>query len=224
MDDYELEYQETGDYCYPNSKVLVNKLNITNRKDLYNAERELVLLRTCELNQHPIKGNFDFRHLKSIHKYLFQDIYAWAGKIRVCNIAKEDLFCLAPYIEPSAKIIFDNLRDEKYLVTYNYEETIDKLVKYFTEINALHPFREGNGRTQRFFIESLAKINGIYLDLTGVSQEDMIAASRDGLKGDYHKLQIMFKHNNYILDDETKGDYIEQFCAEEVKRIILKKC
>lgn len=63
--------------------------------------------------------------------------------------------------------------------------TLDKLVELFADINALHPFREGNGRSQRIFIESLAKINGIYLDLTNVSKRDMIVASHDSINGDY---------------------------------------
>ena len=92
---YKYTYERTANYCYKDSDVLINKLNITNDEDLYNAERELVSYRTYELNEMPLKGNFDFKYLKDIHKYLFQDMYRWAGDIRNCNIAKQDLFCLA---------------------------------------------------------------------------------------------------------------------------------
>ena len=91
---YKYTYERTANYCYKGTDVLINKLNITNEKDLYCAERELVLYRTFELNENPLKGNFDFKYLKDIHKYLFQDIYRWAGDVRNCNIAKQDLFCL----------------------------------------------------------------------------------------------------------------------------------
>ena len=84
---YKYFYEETGIYCYEGTDVLINKLNIKNDKDLYVAERELVSFRIYELNECPIKGNFDFKHLKSIHKYLFQDIYSWSGEIRKCNVA-----------------------------------------------------------------------------------------------------------------------------------------
>ena len=90
---YKYTYERTADYCYKGTDILINKLNITNDEDLFNAERELVSLRTYELNEKPLKGNFDFNYLKDIHKYLFQDVYRWAGDIRNCNIAKQDLFC-----------------------------------------------------------------------------------------------------------------------------------
>ena len=92
---YKYTYERTADYCYKGTDVLINKLNVTNEEDLFNLERELVSLRIYELNEKPLKGNFDFDYLKSIHKYLFQDVYRWAGDIRNCNIAKQDLFCLS---------------------------------------------------------------------------------------------------------------------------------
>lgn len=168
---YKYTYERTANYCYKDTDVLINKLNITNEKDLFNAERELVSLRTYELNEIPLKGSFDFKYLKDIHKYLFQDVYRWAGDIRNCNIAKQDLFCLSEHIESFGDEIFNKLKKEKYFVYYDNKTTLNKLVELFADINALHPFREGNGRSQRVFIESLAKINGIYLDLTNVSKE-----------------------------------------------------
>lgn len=68
---YNYSYERTADYCYKGTDVLINELNITNEKDLFNAERELVSLRIYELSEKPLKGNFDFNYLKSIHKYLF---------------------------------------------------------------------------------------------------------------------------------------------------------
>ena len=107
---YKYTYEKTANYCYKDSDVLINKLNITNEKDLYDAERGLVALRTAQLNEEAIKGYFDFNHLKSIHKFLFQDIYRWAGDIRNCNIAKQDLFCLCEYIDSFANDIFSKLK------------------------------------------------------------------------------------------------------------------
>lgn len=110
---YKYTYEETGEYCYKKTDILINKLNIRNDEDLYIAERELVSLRILELNEVPIKGDFDFTHLKSIHKYLFQDIYKWAGNIRKCNIAKKDLFCLVQYIDNYASDIFNKIKKRK---------------------------------------------------------------------------------------------------------------
>lgn len=80
-------------YCYPNSDVLVNKLNIRNIDRLHEAERRITMFRLDDLLNNPIKENFDLKHLQSIHEYLFQDIYEWAGKIRIVDIAKSNMFC-----------------------------------------------------------------------------------------------------------------------------------
>ncbi len=84
----------------------------------------------------------------------------------------------------------------------------------------MHPFREGNGRSQRVFIESLAKINGIYLDLTNVSKMDMIVASHESINGNYKKLKDMFKNNSRDLSKEEKLEYINIYCSDELKEII----
>lgn len=217
---YKYTYEKTGDYCYKDTNILINKLNITNDEDLFNAERELVSLRTYELNEKPLKGNFDFKYLKNIHKYLFQDVYKWAGEIRSCNIAKQDLFCLTEHIETFASDVFNKLKKEKYFIGYDKETILNKLVELFADINALHPFREGNGRSQRVFIESLAKINGIYLDLTNVSKIDMIVASHESINGDYKKLREMFKHNSYVLSNEERLEHIIIYCSDELREII----
>lgn len=212
---YRYTYERTGTYCYKDSDVLINKLHITDEDDLYEAERSLVAIRIAQLNEEPIKGNFDFEHLKSIHKFLFQDIYSWAGHIRACNIAKEDLFCLCQYIDSFANDIFGKLKEENYFVMYDYEEKLNKLVQLFADINALHPFREGNGRTQREFIEELAKINGINLNLTNVSENDMIIASHDSINGHYEKLLDMFKKNSSLLSNEEKNYFVKLYCTKE---------
>lgn len=117
--------------------------------------------------------------------------------------------------------VFNKLKKEKYFVDYDNETTLDKLVELFADINALHPFREGNGRSQRIFIESLAKINGIYLDLTNVSKMDMIIASHDSINGNYVKLKNMFKNNSKILTKEERFEYINVYCSTELREFII---
>ena len=82
-------------YCYPNSDVLKNKLNITDSNELFEAEKELTAIRLRELQGNPIKGNFDFNHLKAIHKYIFQDVYDWAG----CHSIKPTVLDLLKYFQ-----------------------------------------------------------------------------------------------------------------------------
>ena len=187
---YKYTYEKTANYCYEGTDTLINKLNITNDKDLFNAERELVSFRTYELNEKPLKGNFDFDYLKKIHKYLFQDIYRWAGNIRNCNIAKQDLFCLSEYIETFGTDIFNKLKEENYFVYYDNELTIEKLVDLFADINALHPFREGNGRTTREFIRQLALKNGYKLNLKKVMPEEVLNASIESIVDTNHLEKI----------------------------------
>lgn len=151
---------------------------------------------------------------------MFQDVYRWAGEIRNCNIAKQDLFCLTEHIESFGRDIFNKLKKEKYFVDYDNETTLDKLVELFADINALHPFREGNGRSQRIFIESLSKINGINLDLTNVSKMDMIVASHESINRNYKKLNDIFKNNSYLLSEDEKLKYINIYCSNELKQIL----
>lgn len=141
-----------------------------------------------------------------------------AGDIRSCNIAKQDLFCLTEHIESFASDIFNRLKTEKYFIDYENETKLEKLVELFADINALHPFREGNGRIQRMFIEALAKINGINLDLTNVSKTDMIVTSHESINGNYEKLKNMFKSNSHILNDEERLEYIRIYCSDELKQ------
>ena len=146
---YCYEYEYDSYYCYPNSYVLKNKLNIENTKELVKAEREITSIRTAQALLNRIKGNFDFKHLKKIHQFLFGDIYEWAGKIRTVNISKGNQFCRCEFIQDQMDILFDKLREEDYLKKCtNKEEIAQKLAYYLGEINAIHPFREGNA-TQR---------------------------------------------------------------------------
>lgn len=218
---YKYTYENDNEYCYPNTSILKNKLNITNDDDLYKAESELVAYQITNLIQNPIKGDFDFEKLKAIHKRLFEKIYDWAGIPRTCAIAKKDLFCLPQYIDNYAIDIFSKLRNENYYINYDYNSTLNLLVNLFSDINALHPFREGNGRSQREFIEELAKVNGIDLDLTKVDKIDMIIASHESINGDYEKLTEIFYENSEPLSIDKQLEYIDMYCSEDLKKFLI---
>ncbi len=104
---------------------------------------------------------------------------------------------------------------------YDNETTLDKLVELFADINALHPFREGNGRSQRLFIELLARINGFDLDLTNVTKKEMIIASHDSISGNYDKFKAMFKNNSHIISEKERLEYINLYCSDRLKKVIL---
>ena len=176
-------------YCYPNSHILRNKLDIHDSERLHDRERDLSLLRAEELLNSPLKGYFDFTHLQQIHRYLFQDIYDWAGEVRTVDIAKGNLFCRYFAIQPEADRIFTELKQEKYLKNLSVGAFAKRLAYFFAEVNALHPFREGNGRTQREFFRQLAYQNNYFLSYAGITKDEMIEASIASFKLDYKPLE-----------------------------------
>ena len=180
-------------YCYPNSDVLKNKIGIQDMEKLQRLERRLTMLRILELVDKPIQGKFDLQHLCLIHRYIFQDVYDWAGEIRKVDIAKGRMFCNVKFIESQAAEIFKKLKSEDYLQGLNEENTASRLAYYFSEINALHPFREGNGRSQREFIRTLTLHIGYVINFAKVSKEEMLKASKDSFLCDYGKMEQLFK-------------------------------
>lgn len=169
-------------YCYPGSDVLINKLNIKDNQLLSEAERKIVLTKSYELRKNSQIGNFDLDHFLKIHEFLFEDIYPFAGKFRNENIAKGYFsFAEWQYIEPEIKRLFDKLKAENYLQGKSREELVKGLAYYLSELNVLHPFREGNGRTIREFIRELAFFNGYVLDLQNTTSDELLKASVDSI-------------------------------------------
>ena len=200
MDKYKYSYlDEKGIYCYQNSDVLINKLNIQDEETFYKVERLYSGLRQSELLDKPIEGNLDFEHLKAIHFYLFQDLFFWAGKVRTVAIAKGNLFCLPQYIESYAKGIFANLKRDNYFQSIPKEDFISCVTNLLADINALHPFREGNGRTQREFIRYIGLKSGYGFDWSKISAEENIVASFESVNGNNDKLRAIISKIIYSL-------------------------
>ena len=179
--EYNYSYEDKGDlqYCYPGTNVLKNNLNIQNLDILYKAERDFSSIRQAELYKKGVTGDFSLEHLCSIHKQLFQDIYPWAGEIRTVDISKGTIFCLVQFIESQFSFIYRQLKKENFLMDITDKKEMAKRLSYYLgEINMIHPFREGNGRTQRIYIEQLCMNNGRFeIDFTEVSKDEMISAS-----------------------------------------------
>ncbi len=189
---YNYSYEWDQKYCYPHSNVLINKLGIKDAEKLHIAEREITSLRIANAKVSVIKGEFDLLHLKKIHVYIFGDIYEWAGESRWVNIAKGNMFCNYEFIESNADSLFDKLKKENYLKDADKDEIPLRLAHYLSEINVLHPFREGNGRAQRLFIEYLAENAGYSVDFSQVTDKQMIEASAASFLCDYDKMNEIF--------------------------------
>ena len=144
-------------YCYPNTDVLINKLDIKDKELLEEADALYSAQRLLELQAEPIKGDFDLQHLKEIHYYIFQDLYDFAGKIREEDIIKGNThFAKSQYIVPNAIQLFEELENENYLLNTSVDQFAKRASYYMSELNILHPFRDGNGRAIREFIRCLA--------------------------------------------------------------------
>ncbi len=164
-------------YCYPDSDVLINKLNITNQEELSKAEIKITSIRLQELQQKPIMGKYDFAHLKAIHRYIFQDLYKWAGKERTVEIGKGNLFCTTPCIQSYANSIFEKYYSQCFNSKGNKEDFIRAFSNNYGDLNALHPFREGNGRAQREFARMVCLACGYDFNLSCTTHQEMLSAS-----------------------------------------------
>lgn len=172
-------YETRGSvYCYEGTNTLVNKLNIKDSEELESYETSVVSLKLMALNKKGITGNFDIAHFVSIHKFLFEDIYNFAGLFRTENIAK-DYFQFAEweYIESELERLLSELKSENYLVGLSKEQFASRLAYYWAELNVLHPFMEGNGRTTREFLRQLSLKNGYILNLYKVNSQELLNAS-----------------------------------------------
>ena len=214
-----LKIKQDKIYCYDNTDILKNIPNIKNEEDLDNWERQHTALRMAELIKKGIKGNFDFNSLRAIHKFLFQDTYKWAGEIRKVEIIKDktEIFCYYENILNAAKAIFVNLKDSNYLINQSKDSKIRALAELFGDINALHPFREGNGRTQREFIEEIAKVNGLGLNLMRLSRQEMINIGHDAFNCNYKPVEQVFNDNIIDLNNDEQFKCINMYCLDDVK-------
>lgn len=134
-------------YCYPNTDILRNKLDIQDADELLETEIELTSNRLIELQKRPESGCFDLQHLQRIHRHIFQDLFDWAGEIRTVDIAKGSLFCPAWNIHGYAQNVFRNFYGECMAAKEDKRRFVKTLAAHYADMNALHPFREGNGRS-----------------------------------------------------------------------------
>lgn len=182
-------------YCYPDTDTLMNRLNIHDAGRLLEAETGLVSIRLYQLQKHPVKGSFDFAHLCNIHHHIFQDVYDWAGKPRTVNIAKgNSLFCPAWNLSGYADDVFRCYYKDCMRTKDSRSDFIHNIAAHYADLNALHPFREGNGRSQREFCRELCLKCGYLFDLTHTCRDEMLKASIDSLeKGDNTGLETIFR-------------------------------
>lgn len=186
MSDYFSEYDE----------ILENKLGIDDPQLLRQAESEIVFVRLAELLHMPLQGTFDFEHLRAIHRHLFSDIYDMAGQIRTVSIAKGySVFCYPENIDVMQREIFDRLKSDRYLRGLGRKEFAQKLAELSGDLNALHPFREGNGRAIRCFLVQFSREVGYSLRFEDLDTEAVLKADIAAFNGDTAPLAALYEAN-----------------------------
>ena len=182
-------YDADDVYCIPGTAVLKNKSGITNQGLLDEYEADFTAIRILELAHTPVEGRFDLAHLCKIHAYLFQDVYEWAGEIRSVDVIRGgSRFCNVRQIQSYSNTVFNALAAENYLNSLEPTAFASRLAHYLSEINAIHPFREGNGRVQRIFISQLAKQAGYTLDYSTLGQEEVYPVMQASFLGNAQPL------------------------------------
>ena len=165
-------------YCYPDSNVLKNKLNIRDLRELKDIEEKFVAIKQLVLLQKPIPGRFTINHLLRIHRFLFEDVYPFAGHIRREQISKgETLFFPPDLIKRELRRVFGEIHETGMLQEKKPQSQIQHLSHVMAELNIIHPFREGNGRSIREFIRCMAQVYGLTLNWGNADQDTMMDAA-----------------------------------------------
>lgn len=177
--------------------MLSNKLNITNSAELALAEEKISKERAIQLFDSRALENLQcgkFTTLSFIHKYLFEEIYEFAGKIRTVNIAKGG-FRFAPVIY---------LKEAIENVEKMPQDSFDSIIEKYVEMNVVHPFREGNGRAGRIWLDDILKKElKLAIDWSKVQKEDyLLAMERSPVKDTEIKLLLKNALTDKIHDRE----------------------
>jgi len=178
-------------YCYPGTGVLKNLLDLRDQSELEAFEAEITAQRAAE----PLPaGRLSYVHYRAIHRHLFQDVYSWAGKLRTVRIAKGgNAFCYPEHIDREMRRLFADLAERKYFRGLDASAFAIEAAHFLAELNAVHPFREGNGRTQLSFLTLLAEQAGHPLRLERLDPQEILAAIVKSFGGDEAPLMAALK-------------------------------
>ena len=182
-----------SEYCYPpDFTVLRNRLGLRDAVVLDFHEREIVAQRIAEGAP---TGDFDLRHLRAIHRHLFQDVYDWAGELRTVEIAKGgSQFQFQRFIGAGMADVHRRLVGRTYLEGLDLDEFAREAGVVIGDVNYVHPFREGNGRTQLLYLEQLAIRAGHPLSIRLLDRDQWMDASQASHGGDYARMADCIRH------------------------------
>lgn len=169
--------EASSDGCYEGTTCLINKLDIRDEVLLAQTESAYTLAKASYLELHPLKGKFDLAHYQSIHRFLFSDLYEWAGELRRVNLSKKGTqFVPADDIERCAQAYFTRASNIDFSAL-NGNGTAAEFADLYSTLNILHPFRGGNGRVQRIFFRQWAARVGFDIDFSKCDTDRFMLAT-----------------------------------------------
>ncbi len=172
------------DSCYPGNTVLVNKLGLKNQEALDQAEKVAVTLRSVEIEQAENGQPFTFGFYCGLHRTLFQDLYDWAGTLRAVDLSKKGThFTAAASLERSGTLKFQRLQEMNEFHGLSQSEFVRETAEFYNDLNLLHPFREGNGRTQRLFFTLLIRRAGYDIRFADCDMDYLMIATIQAAHG-----------------------------------------
>ena len=174
----------TDESCYPGTTVLINKLGIKNQAHLDESETLIVGVKSLQYELTPFPEELNFNHYKRLHKLLFDELYEFSGQLRTIDMSKQHThFCPVHDVEDLAGRIFSRLAYMNYFRGLKREVFVRELADLYASINYLHPFREGNGRTQRLYFRQLAYRAGYKLNFASLDSDRMMLATIHAASG-----------------------------------------
>ena len=183
-------------YTYGMTDVLKNKLNIRNQEELKEYEKKVVALKLLSIMKavyEKFENNFNEERLRFIHKYLFSEVYDFAGEYREENITKDNFkFSDYRYIKDNIKIIMEKISLDK-LTNLTEDELVRFISSIMTDLNVLHPFRDGNGRATREFIRELLEYLGYEIDFFLIDYDKIIEASKIAVIDESKQIELLKK-------------------------------
>lgn len=181
--------------CYEGTTCLINKFNIKDENILKDLETTVTFSKITEYSLDPLFNTFDVNHYKAIHKYLFDDIYEWAGEYRSVDMSKKGTsFAKAESIDKLMTKCFARLQAKNCFLGLNFDNFVDSIVDFYCVTNMIHPFREGNGRTQRLFLTQLINLNNYCIDFSEIDTDDLMIATIQAANGVTDYLKSIFKN------------------------------
>lgn len=170
--------ENSGDCCYEGTSVLINKLGIRDEEELAEVESIITTTKITMLLSRRYDGEFSAEHYCDLHREIMGDLYDWAGTVRSVDLSKKGTrFHAADGLERDMRLLFQYLNEQNCFLGLGHDEYAERIAEFYSDINMLHPFREGNGRAQRVLVTQLVERAGRNLDFSSCDKDLLMIAT-----------------------------------------------